>query len=331
MTLAGVTAVGEFHYIHHDQEGRRYADPNEMGLALAAAASKAGIRLTLIDTCYLRGDLKGRPLEGPQLRFGDGDASTWAERVGKLQAGPTLRIAAGIHSVRALHPGAMRQVASWAAERSAPLHLHLSEQRAENDECLAVTGLTPAALADRCGVLGPRTTAVHATCLSDDDIRRLGATRTTVCMCPTTERDLADGTGRAARRRLDWRHGGDRLARRRPPPDRRPGRLRHPRPGLAAAGGRPPRRPHRPRGVRRHRRRRHPRRDRRSSRGRATLPRRVGGCRPSARQGHQSARRASAGGAGLASDSATASNVSQIRWPSYDPLLPKRIHLARTG
>src|SRR6266542_125298 len=185
MTLAGVTAVGEFHYIHHDQEGRRYADPNEMGLALAAAASKAGIRLTLIDTCYLRGDLKGRPLEGPQLRFGDGDASTWAERVGKLQAGPTLRIAAGIHSVRALHPGAMRQVASWAAERSAPLHLHLSEQRAENDECLAVTGLTPAALADRCGVLGPRTTAVHATCLSDDDIRRLGATRTTVCMCPT--------------------------------------------------------------------------------------------------------------------------------------------------
>src|SRR6266498_1174880 len=118
MTLAGVTAVGEFHYIHHDQEGRRYADPNEMGLALAAAASKAGIRLTLIDTCYLRGDLKGRPLEGPQLRFGDGDASTWAERVGKLQAGPTLRIAAGIHSVRALHPGAMRQVASWAAERS---------------------------------------------------------------------------------------------------------------------------------------------------------------------------------------------------------------------
>src|SRR6266511_2608152 len=181
-----------------DQEGRRYADPNEMGLALAAAASKAGIRLTLIDTCYLRGDLKGRPLEGPQLRFGDGDASTWAERVGKLQAGPTLRIAAGIHSVRALHPGAMRQVASWAAERSAPLHLHLSEQRAENDECLAVTGLTPAALADRCGVLGPRTTAVHATCLSDDDIRRLGATRTTVCMCPTTERDLADGIGPAA-------------------------------------------------------------------------------------------------------------------------------------
>jgi formiminoglutamate deiminase len=198
MTLAGVTAVGEFHYLHHDPRGRPYADPNEMGLALAAAAAEAGIRLTLIDTCYLRGDIKGRPLEGPQVRFGDGDASAWADRVGKLEVGPSLRIAAGIHSVRALQPGAMRLVASWAAKRSAPLHLHLSEQRAENDECLAVTGLSPAALADRCGVLGPRTTAVHATWLSDDDIRRLGATRTTVCMCPTTERDLADGIGPAA-------------------------------------------------------------------------------------------------------------------------------------
>jgi formiminoglutamate deiminase len=198
MTLAGVTAVGEFHYLHHDPRGRPYADPNEMGLALAAAAAEAGIRLTLIDTCYLRGDIKGRPLEGPQVRFGDGDASAWADRVGKLQAGPALRIAAGIHSVRTLHPGAMRLVATWAAERSAPLHLHLSEQRAENDECLAASGLTPAALADRCGVLGRRTTAVHATFLGDDDIRRLGGTRTAVCLCPTTERDLGDGIGPAA-------------------------------------------------------------------------------------------------------------------------------------
>jgi formiminoglutamate deiminase len=198
MALAGITAVGEFHSIHHDPDGRRYADPNEMGLAVSAAAAEAGIRLTLIDTCYLRSDLKGRPLEGPQVRFGDGDASAWADRVGMLEAGPTLRIAAGIHSVRTLHPGAMRLVAAWAAERSTPLHLHLSERCAENDECLAATGLTPAALADRCGVLGPRTTAVHASCLSDDDIRRLGATRTIVCPCPTSERDLANGIGRAA-------------------------------------------------------------------------------------------------------------------------------------
>src|SRR6266536_1048816 len=198
MALAGVTAVGEFHYLHNDPAGRRYADPNEMGLALAAAAAQAGIRLTLIDTCYLRGSIKGRRLEGAQVRFGDADASAWADRVGKLRAGPALRVAAGIHSVRAVHPGAMRLVAAWAAERSAPLHLHLSEQRTENEECVATTGLSPAALADRCGVLGPRTTAVHATHLSEDDVRRLGATRTAVCMCPTTERDLADGIRPAA-------------------------------------------------------------------------------------------------------------------------------------
>jgi cytosine/adenosine deaminase-related metal-dependent hydrolase len=79
----------------------------------------------------------------------------------------------------------------------APLHLHLSEQRAENERCLAVHGCTPTELLHRHGVLGPQTTAVHATHLSDADIRRLGASGTGVCMCPTTERDLADGIGPA--------------------------------------------------------------------------------------------------------------------------------------
>jgi formiminoglutamate deiminase len=91
----------------------------------------------------------------------------------------------------------MATVAAWAADRQAPLHLHLSEQRAENQACLAATGRTPAALADSVGVLGPRTTAVHATHLSGEDIALLGATRTSVCLCPTTERDLADGIGPA--------------------------------------------------------------------------------------------------------------------------------------
>jgi formiminoglutamate deiminase len=91
----------------------------------------------------------------------------------------------------------MAVVADWARDRDAPLHLHLSEQRAENQACLAATGRTPAALAEAAGVLGPRTTAVHATHLTGDDVARLGATRTTACLCPTTERDLADGIGPA--------------------------------------------------------------------------------------------------------------------------------------
>jgi formiminoglutamate deiminase len=197
MALAGICAVGEFHYLHHDPAGRPYADPNAMGEALAEAAGRAGVRLTLIDTCYLRAGLDGRPLAGPQVRFGDGNAEAWAERAGALRERPGLRLAAGVHSVRAVDEAAMATVAAWAAGRGAPLHLHLSEQPAENQACLAATGRTPAALAGSAGVLGPRTTAVHATHLTGDDVAVLGATGTAVCLCPTTERDLADGIGPA--------------------------------------------------------------------------------------------------------------------------------------
>jgi len=197
MALAGITAVGEFHYLHHDPAGRPYADPNAMGEALAEAAGRAGVRLTLIDTCYLRAGLDGRPLAGAQVRFGDGDAGAWAERAGAFRERPRVRVAAGIHSVRAVDEAAMAVVAAWAAGRGAPLHLHLSEQPAENQACLAATGRTPAALAGSAGALGPRTTAVHATHLTGEDVARLGATGTAVCLCPTTERDLADGVGPA--------------------------------------------------------------------------------------------------------------------------------------
>jgi formiminoglutamate deiminase len=93
--------------------------------------------------------------------------------------------------------GELATVAAWAGER--PLHVHLSEQPAENDACLAAHGTTPTRLLAAHGVLGPHTTAVHATHLTGDDIEALGRSATTVCMCPTTERDLADGIGPAAR------------------------------------------------------------------------------------------------------------------------------------
>ena len=197
MALAGITAVGEFHYLHHDPAGRPYADPNQMGEVLIEAAGRAGVRLTLIDTCYLRAGFDGQALAGAQVRFGDADADAWAERAGALGDRPGVRVAAGIHSVRAVDPAAMATVAAWADGRQAPLHLHLSEQRAENQACIAATGRTPAALAESAGVLGPRTTAVHATHLTGEDVALLGATRTTACFCPTTERDLADGIGPA--------------------------------------------------------------------------------------------------------------------------------------
>lgn len=194
MAQAGITCVGEFHYLHHSPGGRPYADPNEMGAALIEAAAEGGIRLTLLDTCYLSGGF-GEPLGGTQRRFGDGSVERWAERVDALRPPRHARVGAAVHSVRALTPGEMSAVAEWARERAARLHVHVSEQPAENDACIEAYGRTPVRVLSDTGVLGPATTAVHATHLTDSDIELLGSSGTAVCACPTTERDLADGTG----------------------------------------------------------------------------------------------------------------------------------------
>ncbi|MFD9433731.1 formimidoylglutamate deiminase [Streptomyces sp. NPDC060002] len=196
MALAGITAVGEFHYLHHAPGGTPYADPNAMGEALIEAAAEAGVRITLLDTAYLSAGF-GQPPNAHQLRFSDGDADAWAERCSLLKERDHARIGAAIHSVRAVPAGQLATVARWAEERRAPLHVHLSEQTAENDACRAAHGRTPTQLLAEHGVLGPRTTGVHNTHLTDEDIALLGRSSTGTCMCPTTERDLADGIGPA--------------------------------------------------------------------------------------------------------------------------------------
>ncbi|MGW7455953.1 formimidoylglutamate deiminase [Streptomyces sp. NPDC054787] len=198
MALAGITAVGEFHYVHHAPGGAPYADPNAMGEALIAAAAEAGIRITLLDTAYLSAGF-GEPPNHHQLRFSDGTAEAWAERVSALKGREHARIGAAIHSVRAVPADQLATVAQWAGDRRAPLHVHLSEQTAENDACRAAHGRTPTELLADHGVLGPRTTGVHNTHLTDTDIALLGGSATGTCMCPTTERDLADGIGPAVR------------------------------------------------------------------------------------------------------------------------------------
>jgi formiminoglutamate deiminase len=200
MAMAGITSVGEFHYLHHAASGRPYDDPNAMGHALVEAAHDAGLRIALLDTCYLAGGI-GRPLEGVQQRFGDGDVGRWAERVDALRAAYAGRgdvtVGAALHSVRAVPADQMPQVVAWAAAENAPLHMHVSEQRAENEACLEQYGVTPTRLLHDQGALGPRSTAVHATHLQQSDIELLGSSGTAVCLCPTTERDLADGIGPA--------------------------------------------------------------------------------------------------------------------------------------
>jgi formiminoglutamate deiminase len=200
MAVAGITVVGEFHYLHHGPGGTPYDDPNAMGMVVAEAAREAGIRLTLIDACYLHPGDDGE-LSDAQRRFSDGSAGGWIERVERLSEAPGLRVGAAIHSVRAVDPDSARVVAEWARDRGVPLHAHVSEQPAENAACIAQHGVTPAALLDGAGALSERFTAVHATHLADDDFARLGAARATCCLCPTTERDLADGIGQARRLR----------------------------------------------------------------------------------------------------------------------------------
>jgi formiminoglutamate deiminase len=201
MALAGITAVGEFHYVHHDVGGTQYADPNAMGHAVIDGAADAGIRLTLLDTCYLSSGPDGAPLAGPQLRFGDGTGDRWAQRVEALHQhvgtdAPVL-VGAALHSVRGVPVAHMPAVVEWAAAQDVPLHVHSSEQTREVEECLAVHGRTPTAVLRDVGALGPRTTAVHATHLTVEDIADLDGTSTGVCFCPTTERDLGDGIGPA--------------------------------------------------------------------------------------------------------------------------------------
>ena len=195
MLCAGYTAVGEFHYLHHPPGGGRYDDPNAMGLALAAAADETGIGLTLLDIAYLAGGF-GVPVSPVQQRFSDGSATAWAERVARL---PTdLRVGVGIHSVRAVPVPELPMVAA-AAGADRVLHVHLSEQPAENADALAATGRTPTQLLADAGAIGPRTALVHGTHLTDGDIDILGAGESFVVICPTTEADLADGLPAAGR------------------------------------------------------------------------------------------------------------------------------------
>jgi formiminoglutamate deiminase len=207
MALAGITCVGEFHYLHHGPGGIPYSDPNEIGRLLIAAASAAGLRITLLDTCYLAAGFapggEARPLAGVQLRFGDGTAAGWAERMAAFDCdrrgmlGEHARLGAAIHSVRAVPPDQVPDVMAWSHAHGAPVHAHLSEQPLENAECLAAFGGTPAEVLYEAGALGPRSTMVHATHLTPRDVELLGGSQTAVCMCPVTEADLADGIGPA--------------------------------------------------------------------------------------------------------------------------------------
>jgi len=210
MVVAGWTSVAEFHYVHHAPGGSPYEDPHAIELALCRAATAAGIRLTLLDTCYLSSGF-GAPLSAEQARFGDGSAERWLERLAALhervgaEYGPhEVRVGAALHSVRAVPVDSLATIGAGLSEfeYDMPVHIHLSEQPAENTACREATGRTPTEVLADAGLLerfGSRFAAVHATHLTEGDIALLGSAGTTIVMCPSTEADLGDGIGPARR------------------------------------------------------------------------------------------------------------------------------------
>jgi len=202
MLRSGITAVGEFHYLHHQPDGTPYLEPNMMGMALVRAAERSGIRLTLIDALYLTSGADGAPPLPDQTRFSDGGIEAWEERARAMaslvQGKPTVALGVAAHSVRAATPNDLARVADLASDLDLPLHIHISEQPAENDECLAAHGVTPTGLLAATGFLSERTTLVHATHTSANDRELISGSGAGVCLCPTTEADLGDGIGPAA-------------------------------------------------------------------------------------------------------------------------------------
>ncbi|MCX7557021.1 formimidoylglutamate deiminase [Xanthomonadaceae bacterium JHOS43] len=194
MLEAGYTAVCEFHYLHHQPDGTPYADPAAMSRALIAAAADTGIRMTLLPVLYMSAGFDGRALEPRQRRFGHA-LDDFLALVQSLRAdeNPRLRIGMALHSLRAVPETAMPALLDAIAAEDFPIHIHIAEQVAEVEQCLAVRGARPVRwLLDHAPV-DARWTLVHATHLSDDEVTGIAASGASVSICPTTEANLGDG------------------------------------------------------------------------------------------------------------------------------------------
>lgn len=197
MAEAGITQVGEFHYLHHQPDGTPYADPDELAKRVIAAALRVGIRICLLRVAYLRGGAD-QPLRPDQRRFGDRGADDVLAAVDRLGstfgpggsgADPRVTIGLAPHSVRAVDRASLAELASFRG----PVHAHVSEQPAENASCMAEHDCSPLTLFDDVGLVGERFVAVHLTWPMEGDVDRLVARDGAVCVCPSTELDLGDG------------------------------------------------------------------------------------------------------------------------------------------
>ncbi len=193
MLEAGYGHVCEFHYLHHDVDGRPYAQPAAMAEAIREAADEVGIGLTLLPVLYQTGGFDGRALSERQRRFGC-DTSQYLDLLDGLRGSghPLQHSGICFHSLRAVPEAALREVLA-AGPSACPVHIHIAEQQAEVEECLALRGARPVRwLLDRIGI-DPRWTLVHATHLDETECSDLAASGAVAGLCPTTEANLGDG------------------------------------------------------------------------------------------------------------------------------------------
>ena len=198
MLKAGYTAVGEFHYLHHDPGGRPYADLAEMSRQVIAAAKAAGIGITQLPVLYGYGGFGGQPAGAGQRRFLN-DPERFLSLVEVLMAGhrgdPQVRVGIAPHSLRAVTPETLRAVVAGldALDDAAPVHIHVAEQGKEVRDCIEWSGARPVEWLLQNAGLGPRWCLVHATHVTEEEAGRLAGSGAVAGLCPTTEANLGDG------------------------------------------------------------------------------------------------------------------------------------------
>ncbi len=193
MLEAGYTSVCEFHYMHHAPDGQPYAQADAMSQALIRAARDTGIRITLLPVLYMTGGFDGRTLSPRQQRFGhDVDSYLRLLEMLRVEQGEGVHIGCALHSLRAVPEAAMHEVLA-ALPSDSRIHIHISEQTAEVDECMSLRGARPVHwLLDHAEVTS-RWTLVHATHLDHAEVQGIARSGATVAICTTTEANLGDG------------------------------------------------------------------------------------------------------------------------------------------
>ena len=221
MALSGITAVGEFHYLHHAPDGSSYDDPNLLAKEVLRAAGDVGLRIALLRVAYARSGFQTE-VNPKQVRFIESDPDSYLKSFESLITdlgrgiSPTVRegsdkqvgdgalphgrasapmawVGVAPHSVRAVPLNYLNDVIAYANQHDLKTHMHVAEQPAEVSACIEEHGRTPVALLQTEGLLSERFTAVHAIHVTPKAIASFAETRALVCACPTTERNLGDG------------------------------------------------------------------------------------------------------------------------------------------